>query len=342
MVHYKEIALDAGVSIATVSRVINNTGYVSEKNRKKVMDSLVKLKYRPLPYNIDRERAGIKEIIFFVEDLVNPFYIMVYRGMVRRAQNYNMRVVLCGKFDFDDMEYFSNCIIFSNEFLARYYLANFRKRNDVFMIYLYTGSSFKLGQAMPCVTVDMPEVLSKAIWYLQKKGKKKIWFASAVDDFDDIRVKAYLNRMEEKMLIPRVLFPDRIDMYNSEIESVQTGKELNSIGKDAFIIGREIARKYMHELSTEKASVICFNDELALGMYTCLTENGCKIPEEIALLGIDGCNNRKYIKDRLTTVNLFPEEQGEKCIELFYKKVSGEKIHYKNYLKPRIIEGETV
>lgn len=43
MVRYKEIAKDANVSIATVSRVINNQGYVSEKSRKKVKESLEKL-----------------------------------------------------------------------------------------------------------------------------------------------------------------------------------------------------------------------------------------------------------------------------------------------------------
>lgn len=41
------------------------------------------------------------------------------------------------------------------------------------MMYLYTGSSFKLCQALPCVIVDMLEVLNKAIHYLRKKGKKK-------------------------------------------------------------------------------------------------------------------------------------------------------------------------
>ena len=43
MVRYKEIAKEAGVSIATVSRVMNNNGYVSEKNKEKVKDSLIKL-----------------------------------------------------------------------------------------------------------------------------------------------------------------------------------------------------------------------------------------------------------------------------------------------------------
>ena len=50
MVRYKEIAKDANVSIATVSRVINNQGYVSEKRRKKVKESLEKLKYKSLSY----------------------------------------------------------------------------------------------------------------------------------------------------------------------------------------------------------------------------------------------------------------------------------------------------
>ena len=241
MVRYKEIAKDANVSIATVSRVINNQGYVSEKSKKKVKESLEKLKYKSLSYFPDNEKTGVKEIVFFVEDLLNPFYIMVYRGMVKKAQQYDMRVVLCGKFDFDNIEHFSNGIVFSNEFIAQYYLKNYGKRNDIFMMYLYTGSSFKLCQALPCVTVDMLEVLNKAIHYLRKKGKKKIWFASAVDDLDNIRIKAYMSKMEESMLTPKVLYVDGLNVYNSDIDIVQTIKSLNSIGKDAFSIGQEIA-----------------------------------------------------------------------------------------------------
>lgn len=343
MVRYKEIAKDANVSIATVSRVINNQGYVSEKSRKKVKESLEKLKYKSLSYFPDNEKTGVKEIVFFVEDLLNPFYIMVYRGMVKKAQQYDMRVVLCGKFDFDNIEHFSNGIVFSNEFIAQYYLKNYGKRNDIFMMYLYTGSSFKLCQALPCVIVDMLEVLNKAIHYLRKKGKKKIWFASAVDDLDNIRIKAYMSKMEESMLTPKVLYVDGLNVYNSDIDIVKTIKSLNSIGKDAFSIGQEIAKKYMQDLVvTEKVAVICFNDELALGMYAFLTGKGYRIPEKIALLGIDGCNSRKYIKNSLATVNLFPEQQGEKCIELMHEKASGRKVHYKNYIRPQIIEGETV
>ena len=342
MVRYKEIAKEAGVSIATVSRVMNNNGYVSEKNKEKVKDSLIKLNYKPLSYIPDREERGVKEVVFFVEDLVNPFYIMVYRGMIRRAQKYGMRVVLCGKFDFDNIEYLSDGVIFSNEFLAQYYLKNYKKRNDIFMIYLYTGSSFKLYQPMTCVTVDMLEVLNKAIQYLKKRGKKKIWFASVTDDFDDIRIKAYLSKMEENMLAPRILFLNSMDIYNSDISILQSIKDLYFIGRNAFFIGQEIAKKYMKELAAERIAVICFNDELALGMYTFLVGNGYKIPEEIALLGIDGCNGRKYINNKLTTINLFPERQGEKCIDLIYEKASGKKIHYKNYIRPQIINGETV
>lgn len=149
--------------------------------------------------------------------------------------------------------------------------------------------------------------------------------------------------MEESMLTPKVLYVDGLNVYNSDIDIVQTIKSLNSIGKDAFSIGQEIAKKYMQDLVvTEKVAVICFNDELALGMYAFLTGKGYRIPEKIALLGIDGCNSRKYIKNSLATVNLFPEQQGEKCIELMHEKASGRKVHYKNYIRPQIIEGETV
>ena len=64
MVRYKEIAKDANVSIATVSRVINNQGYVSEKSKKKVKESLEKLKYKALSYFPDNEKTGVKEIVF--------------------------------------------------------------------------------------------------------------------------------------------------------------------------------------------------------------------------------------------------------------------------------------
>ena len=85
MVTKKEVAEYAGVSTATVSRVINGVGYISSETERKVRKAIEELNYIPnkLAGNLARNKSNL--IAVLVEDLINPYYMALVDAMVERA-----------------------------------------------------------------------------------------------------------------------------------------------------------------------------------------------------------------------------------------------------------------
>jgi LacI family transcriptional regulator len=91
----RDVARRAGVAPITVSRVINNSGYVSAETRRRVEDAIVELKYVPnaLAQGLRFNRTNV--IALAVSDITNPFWTTVARGTEDAASEENFSVILC-------------------------------------------------------------------------------------------------------------------------------------------------------------------------------------------------------------------------------------------------------
>jgi len=94
----KDIAKEAGVSKATVSRVINNTNPVSEEIRKKVEKVIKKNNYKPSSIARSLSKKETKVIGLIIPDLSNSFYSELVRGISRTAHENGYNVFLCNSF----------------------------------------------------------------------------------------------------------------------------------------------------------------------------------------------------------------------------------------------------
>ena len=92
MVSINEVAALAGVSKATVSRVINNNGYVSEKTRKKVEDVIRKTGFIPSANAVSLSRGITSAVGVVVPEIDNVFYGEVLRGIIREADRHDMQL----------------------------------------------------------------------------------------------------------------------------------------------------------------------------------------------------------------------------------------------------------
>lgn len=106
-VSIKDVAREAGVSIATVSRVLNDIDVVNEETKKKVQDSIKKLSYRPniVARSLKTQKTGTIGII--IPDISSQFYPEVVRGAEDVANIYDYNIMLCNT-DLDpdkEMEY---------------------------------------------------------------------------------------------------------------------------------------------------------------------------------------------------------------------------------------------
>ena len=94
-VSIKDVASLAGVSVSTVSRVLNNGTYVTEEKRRRIMDAVAQLDFRP-NYFAKSLKAGVSKIIaLIVPNINNPVYALIAQGAesVTRSQGYNL--ILC-------------------------------------------------------------------------------------------------------------------------------------------------------------------------------------------------------------------------------------------------------
>ena len=91
----QEVAKKAGVGVGTVSRVINDSGYVSEKTRKKVEEVIEELNYKPneLARNLFRNRTNIVAVI--TPAIGNPYYATLYSEVEKRLRKYGYKTMLC-------------------------------------------------------------------------------------------------------------------------------------------------------------------------------------------------------------------------------------------------------
>jgi DNA-binding LacI/PurR family transcriptional regulator len=91
--------------------------------------------------------------------------------------------------------------------------------------------------------------------------------------------------------------------------------DLLEIPEDFYGKGRLAAHIFM-EKKLDATAILGFNDDFSLGLIRGFQELGIRIPEDISIIGIDGIYNRKYVTPLLTTIGMFPEKQGEKCVEV--------------------------
>ena len=104
----------------------------------------------------------------------------------------------------------------------------------------------------------------------------------------------------------------------------------------------ELAAQRFAERKIDATAVVAFNDEFALGMCKRFHALGIQVPRDISLIGIDGSSARKYRDPCLTSVGLFPEKQGARCVDTLLDMLEGKKVKYVSGSPIKLIKGDSV
>ena len=283
-----DIAKEAGVSIATVSRVINNKGYVSEKTRQKIEAVMSKSEYQPSAIARGLANGSMKTVAVFAVDVRVPHYAMTSYIIEQKLSDLGYMVVLC-----NTGEDISNW---------RRYLQTMaeRKVDGIIM----TGSIYnKLeGDDILEIMKDIPIVLANghlnrpnchsvlvdegrgielATAHLYERGHHRLAY---INDKNTESAERKMSGFIRQMKVLGVSEPE-VDIYETEY------------GLDG---GSSIALK----LSAKGYDGMVFGEDLtAVGAMNELRRTGVQIPKE---MGITGCNNSEYAiicRPALTSIN---------------------------------------
>ncbi len=302
MVTIKDVAREAGVAISTVSNVLNQVDVVSEEKKKKVLETVEKLKYVP-NMNAKFLKSNKKNTIgLFLPSIQGDFYRMLMQAvhLQCKLKGYLLNIYISNENTSDEIYgmIISSGVegaIMMNERLHNEYV----ERIAISKLPIVFIDREFAGERMSSVTIDNMEGATQAMEYLIKQGHRRIGYIHGIFSNDDeSRYQAYLKVMKkynlpvDESIILRGYFEEAV-AYSEMRVLLLKGIEL----PDAFF---------------------CANDEMAWGCIKALTEGGHSVPEEISVIGFDDILLSSYYNPALTTVHSPVTELGAlSATELF-------------------------
>ncbi len=302
MVTMREVADKAGVSSATVSHVINDTRYVSEAVRQKVLAAMEEMGYSPNVLARSLRMGKTNTIGLILPDSSNPFFAEIGRTIEATAFKRGFNVILCNTEGNIEKEYF--------------YLDILSKKQVDGVIFVATGDSpnslhLLEKNRLPFVLVDreVKDFIGNmvvtdnyrggyiATEHAVKLGHKKIAFITGPSNVTPSfqRKLGYLDVLKDN--------------------SIEYKPELTYKGDFHPESGR-LATHYFLDLQNPPTVIIASNDLEAIGVIRGVFECGKKVPDDVSVIGFDNIELASYVTPRLTTINQPKVEIAETAMTL--------------------------
>ncbi|WP_374016504.1 LacI family DNA-binding transcriptional regulator [Paenibacillus thiaminolyticus] len=315
MATIKDVSRLAGVSVATVSRVLNQKGYVHEDTEKKVMNAIRELNYIPNDVARSLTKKSAKMLALIVPDITNPFFNELARAVEKVTQLYGYATILCNS---DDTP--------ANE--KQYIHALKQKYIDGFILASNTLSAEEVQQLdVPVVTMDraisdtIPTVASDnregarlGVQYLLDRGCNKIAHIRGPQQLSiaDERCQGYLDVVQETAWFS----PDLIVEGNFNLnQATDTVNRL--LDRHPDIDG-----------------IFAGNDIMAMGALRAVQKRGIPVPDQMQIVGFDGISLGEMVYPELTTVAQSIYEMGLLAARMLIKMIERKPLDTMHYKLP--------
>lgn len=313
MITRREVAEYAGVSKTMVTRVINNQGYVAPEKRKRVEEAIRILGYQPNLIGRSLKTKQTKQIIYYVHDFTNPFFLELYQGMEDYARESGYTVIITQDFDPGAIRQW----LYDGVILSVYMtLAEELLQHKIPVV--VTNSKIGL-QKIPSVSIDIENGAFQVIEYLGQCGHTRIGYINNLTAEDHPRLTGYLRGLTQLGITPESEWV--IDVF---------GKGL------AYEEGFQAALRLL-ENAPSLTAIFAYNDAMAIGAMAALHTKGLRIPQDISIVGFDDILVSNYTCPGLTTVKIPKYDQGRECIRLLMENKTESKLLY-----PELVVRESV
>ena len=305
----KDVAKLAGVSIATVSRVINGSGYVSEQTRYKVWRAIEELRYKPeISAKILASKKKTYRITVYASErilkplqkrIVGEFYSVIFKSIEENCEKLGMKITLK---KLEDFEYdSSDGFIFVGGDITKDIVKEVKALKKPFVLV----DHYIPGERVDCVISDGYDGALYAVNYLIKKGFKRIvHIHGPLKPYGfKSRYEGYKDAMEKAGLMPRFYECDDTEEGTRRIVDIM----LKSYGKPE--------------------AIFTSNDTIALWVMKKLKELGLRIPEDVSVIGFDDIVDAASFDPPLTTLRVFKYEMGALACKRLHELLTKTIIH---------------
>ncbi|MBP1964392.1 LacI family DNA-binding transcriptional regulator [Paenibacillus aceris] len=313
-----DVAQAAGVSIATVSKVINATGRISDKTRKHVHSVMEQLKYQPSMVASALTGKSTYTIGLTLPDLANPFFAEIARSVEDRGHEHGFSVFICSTDNDPDKEVKYLSLLMQKRVDGM--ISATRIQNDHFLkkliqqnipIALITGE-------MPTLAVDTVMVDDylggfQAGNHLVELGHRQI--AILVEDMDNMSNRERIRGCKQALGNAGLQVEEHL---------IATGGFTVETGQKAML--------QLLQLEDRPSAVFACNDLLAIGAIRAAREAGMQLPNDLSVVGFDNTILATLIDPPLTTIAQPIQEIGRRAVDLLVQEIKGEKV-----LKQRVV-----
>ncbi|HEY5560595.1 MAG TPA: LacI family DNA-binding transcriptional regulator [Clostridiaceae bacterium] len=312
MATIQDVAREAEVSVATVSRVLNDSSLVTEKTRTKVTDVINRLNYNPNLLGRNLRRSETRIILVLLPNISNPFFSKIIRGIEDTGHKYGYNIMICNtnsdvKRELSYIELLKSrladgVIIFASE-LKKEELVSIVKNYPVVQCCEYME-----GLDVSHVSIDSFKASERVMNHLLSLGHKRIGMISCNNN--------YLSTKR------------REDGYKEILNDVGIGfkEELLVYGDYGFRSGMKATEGLM-SLKNPPTAIFAISDLMAIGAIKAIKGKGLAIPSDMAVAGFDNINFSRMYEPELTTISQPQYDLGTTAMELLLKQIRGDCIH---------------
>lgn len=320
----KDVALRAGVSVTTVSRVLNNRGYLSEELKKKVYQAMDELHYRPneLARSLSRSKSNLIGLI--VPNAAHPFFGELISHIEEYAYNQGYRLLLCNS-------------LLDRKKEAEYIDMLRSSRVDGIILGSHTLEVEDYRHIhLPVVTFDRQ--ISDDIPYISSDNYRGGELATTLLADKGCRKIAHIGGHPH----PDLLALKRLDAFKAV--AMKRGIAHIEIHTDVDVFhypqyGPLTAR--LLEEHPDIDGIFASSDMIAAYALKVCREHGRKIPDDIRVVGYDGVKLTDLFSPSLTTVAQPIPDMARRAVDLIIRQMQGGQVEMEHVFPVELVEGGT-
>lgn len=316
-----DVAREAGVSMATVSRVVNNNPNVKPATRKKVFDAIERLGYRPNAVARGLASKKTTTVGVVIPDISNAIFAEVARGIEDIANMYHYNIILCNADKKKEkeirvintlLEKQVDGLLFMGGAVTEEHQQAFKTANVPIVLCATSDES----KQIPSVDIDHEAAAYDAVQALIAKGHKNIAMISGTLE-DPSNGYARFSGYKKALASAGIPYQDTL---------VRIGNYRYESGGDAM--------RYFLGLENRPSAVFSATDEMAIGAIHAIQDAGLSVPQDISIISVDNSRMASMVRPQLTTVAQPMYDIGAVSMRLLTKLMKKENVDHSQVILP--------
>lgn len=320
-----DVAREANVSMATVSRVVNGNQNVKPATRQKVLAVIERLDYRPNAVARGLASKKTKTVGVIIPDISNVFYAELVRGIEDIATMYRYNIILTNSDQQEDKEVQLLTTLLSKQvdgivMMSDYISEEMLHEMNRSTVPVVLAGTVEHSNSFPSVNIEYRQAAMDAVNRLIQNGHNRIAFISG-------SISSPINRDFKLAGYEEALENAGIDVDEDLI-----------VGVDNTYDDGLAAWDQLQQLENPPTAFFAGSDEIAIGLIHGAQDSGLNVPNDIEIISFENSKLARMVRPQLTSVVLPLYDIGAVSMRLLTKFMNKEKIEEQNVVLPYRIE----